>query len=603
MRRLLVATTALATLLAGGCGIPDDSDVTVVGPGPSQGTSVGDDGSAPVQYTRQDTDDIVTLVQYYLQAAAGDPETATARVKAFLSPAAAAAFEGGPDPTVVRLTEAPLFTPGQSQVTLRGVQPVGTLNANGLVEPAPELTAGPWTFEVGPVAGQDGLFITKAPPMMLLSDVALDNFYQPHTIYFWNRDFTRLVPDLRYMPTSVIPVQQPTTVLGWLAAGPAPWLLHEVQKLATGTTAPDNVPAISNDTLQITLSALAVKPGDSVQMDRLRRQLQWSLLPLEPRTLEIKIGHQDPVRFTDQPYRESNPAYALADIPERFAIYNGVIHRLNGSPRESEPVPVLKPAANKGIASAAISSTGSHSFAAVVTGTGSNQTLRMGVAPADQQADLRPVRGLIGGTLGRPVWAVTSAGDRAGAVGLVTRNGQLYSFAADGSPATPVAWPGSPGPVTSVSVAPDGQRVALVSGGRLYRAVLGTAGDITLSPPQRIRPSNFVAVAAVAWSSETLLAVAGVRNDRYAVIDVSLDGALATTRLSDLGTEPVTDLTAYPANPKSGREAGSIFEAYVADNAGWDVLSSFRQITAGELVDPAPNVPPGTTPTAPFFLD
>jgi hypothetical protein len=603
MRRLLVATTALATLLAGGCGIPDDSDVTVVGPGPSQGTSVGEDGSAQVQYTRQDTDDYVTLVQYYLQAAAGDPETATARVKAFLSPDAAAEFEGGTDPTVVRLTEAPLFTPGQSEVTLRGVQPVGMLNANGLVEPAPEpVAASPLKFEVGPVAGQDGLFITKAPQLMLLSDVALDNFYQPRTIYFWNRDFTRLVPDLRYMPTSVIPVQQPTTVLGWLAAGPAPWLLPAVQPLPPGTAAPDNVPAISNDTLQITLSAQAVKQGDSVQMDRLRRQLQWSLLPLAPRHLEIKIGHQDPVRFTDEPYQESNPAFGLADIPERFAIYHGVIHRLNGSPREGEPVPVLKPAANKGIATAAISSTGSHSFAAVVTGTGSNQTLRMGVAPADQQADLRPVRGLTG-TLGRPVWAVTSAGDRAGAVGLVTRNGQLYSFAADGSPAQPVTWPGSPGSVTSVSVAPDGQRVALVSGGRLYRAVLSTAGDITLSPPQRIRPSNFATVAAVAWSSETLLAVAGVRNDRYAVIDASLDGALSTTRLPDIGTEPVTDLTAYPANPKANREAGSIFEAYVADNAGWDVLSSFRQITAGQLVDPVPNAPPGSTPTAPFFLD
>jgi hypothetical protein len=601
MRRLLLAATALATLLAGGCGIPDDSDVTVVGPGPSQGTSVGEDGSAPVQPTRLDTDDVKVLVQYYLQAAAGDPETALARVKAFLSPDAAATFQAGGDPTVVRLPVTPLNTPGQSEVTLRGVQPVGTLNANGVLEPVRDpVAASDMTFEVGSVGGQEGLFITKAPQMLLLSDTALDNFYQPRTIYFWNRDYTRLVPDVRYMPTSVIPVQQPTAVLGWLAAGPAPWLESAVARLPQGTTAPDNVPAISNGTLQITLSQ-AVKPLDSTQLDRLRRQLQWSLLPLEPRKLEIKVGHQDPVSFTEQPYRESNVAFQLDEIPERFAIYNGVIRRLKGSPRELDPVPVLKAAANKGIATAAISSTGSHFYAAVVTGPERNQTLRMAVAPAGQEADLKPVPGLTG-TLGRPIWAVTMSDERAAAVGLIIRNGRLYSFAADGSPAQQVAWPGSPGPITSVSVAPDGHRVALVSGGRLYRAVLSTAGEITMSAPERI-PLDLTEVAAVAWSSESLLAVAGVRGDRYTVIDVSLDGAISVTRLADIGTEPVTDLTAYPANPAASREARSNFESYVADGAGRDVLSGPELITAEKLAGPAVEAPPGTTPTAPFFLD
>lgn len=604
MRRLMVVATVLATLLAGGCGIPDDSKVTVDGPGPARETAIGDGGAPPVQPTREATENRVDFVKNYLQAAAGDPETAANRVKAFLSPSEAAKFQGDTDVQVVRLLEDPLNTPGDPEVTLK-VRVLGTLNANGQLKPAPPSSPKPVTLLVDRVEGQQGMFVIKDPQVMLLSDAALETYYRMRTIYFWNRDYTSLVPDPRYMPRSVIPVQQPTTVLSWLAAGPSPWLEDAVQRLPQGTTAPDNVPAISNDTLEINLDAPAVKPGDSQTLDRLRRQLQWSLRPLTPRTLEIKIGRQDPVRYPDAEYLNSNAAYRLADEPARFAIYNGMIRRLRGTPQDEEPVPVLKPAANKDIDTAAISASATHTFAAVVTGSGRNQVLRVAAAPLRQEADLKPAG--LSGTLGRPVWAVTRDGDVTGAVGLIIRDGRLYSFAAEGQSARPVEWPGAPGPVTSVSVAPDGQRVALVSGGQLYRAVLSTGGDgIALSAPERLSPFALTKVAAVAWSSETYLTVAGMRSDRrYTVLDLSSDGVLSTERLRDLGVEPVTDLTAYPANPVTvNRATGSDWATYVmGSGVAQDVLASPVQIVPDQLVGSSAGIPASVNPTAPFFLD
>jgi hypothetical protein len=615
MRRVMLLATVLATLLAGGCGIPDDSDVTIDGPGQSSVTSVGDNGAPPVQNTRESATNELDFVKYYLQAAAGDPATATARVKAFLSPAEAAKFPNETDVRVVHLLENPAYTPGDPEIVLR-VRPLGTLSPNGYLEPESAPIEAEYKLRVDRVPGKDGLFVTKAPqpvgggqvrrPMMLLSDTALDVYYQTRTIYFWNKDYTGLVPDLRYMPSTVPAVQQPTTVLNWLADGPARWLEDAVMPLPSGTTAPENVPAMIDGTLTITLSTQAAPQGDPQQLDRLRRQVQWSLRPLEVRTLEIRIGRQDPVRYADAEYLDSNAAYGLADAPERFVIYNGGIRRLTRSPHATDPVPVLKPAANKFIATAAIGSSRSHNFAAVVTGSGSKQTLRVAAAPTGTEADLKPVREL-SGALGRPVWAVTRDGDVSGAVGLITRNGRLYSFAADGSAARPVEWPGGPDSVTSVSVAPDGHRVAVVSGGRLYRAVLTTGGDgIALSRPDQLLPAPLTKVTAVAWSSETYLAVAGVQgNGRYTVLDVANDGALYLVRLSDLGTTtPVTDLVAYPANPvRATPETGSAWAAYMAGGAAWDVLSTPDRILPDKMVGSAAGASAGAAPTQPFFLD
>jgi len=376
--------------------------------------------------------------------------------------------------------------------------------------------------------------------------------------------------------------------------------------LPTGTTAPDNVPAPTNGTLTVTLSSQAVPAGDGKALDRLRRQLQWSLRGgSDPLTLELKIGHQDAGRYPDSDYLTSNPSYRLANQPERFAVYGGAIRRLTKSAQPDAPIPVLKPEDNKNISAAAMSASSTHTYAAVVVSNGKSNRLKVAVAANGQQAALKEINGL-SGSLGRPVWAITADNDPAGAVGLITMNGQLYSFGPDGSPAVPVAWSSAPGPITAVSVAPDGYRVALVSGGQLYRTTLDTGGDTpSLSKiVEQILAPGFSSVAAVAWSSETYFAVAGVRDDsqRYAVVDVTVDGAVRYTRLDDVGKAAITHLTAYPSNPVTkGDNADN--ESYETAGVAWDVLTAPEKIGLDSLAGPTPSPPAGAAPTAPFFLD
>jgi hypothetical protein len=609
VRRALLALTALAALVLGGCGIPDSTDVQVLGEGQSAGPAQGTDTLPPPPVTRSASLDTGTFIDNYLKAAAGDPEGALQRAKDFMDPALAATYKSPTDGiTVVRPIEEPLVNPDNPDVSLR-VQQVGKLTEDGELRPSSDPATQTLEFTVKQT--DKGLFLIKAPTELLLSDVGLKLYYQQHTIYFWNSDDTGLVPDVRYMPLSVPSVQQPTVILNWLTDGPSQWLTGAAHGLPQNTQPNGNIPAISNDELQIKLNTNAQAPWDPAAIDRLRQQLQWSLRPLTPSSLELTIGHQNPVKFSgEQNTSDANAASRLLDDPERFVVYNGVIRRLSESPHAVNTVPVLKPEANRGVQSAAMSNVGGDTFAAVVSTTGKDKTpaLRVGWASSGKEADLRRVGGLKG-SLGHPAWAVTGSPDADGTIGLITANNRLYSLGSDGSPAHPVDWQqtGDPGPITAFSVAPDGHRIALVAGGRLYRTMLTVGGDgVVLSPPEQIQAPGLHGLSAVAWSSEGWLVVGGVHDDsnRAAIADVSIDGAQLTYRLNDLGNDQVTYLTAYPINPVTHTQVSDAAVAYVARGDAWNAAGYAARIKPSDLAGPA-NSPSASsqTVTAPFFLD
>ena len=593
----------LAALLLGGCGIPDDTPVSAVGPGPSIGVSAGGD-AAPTQHGREDTLDKPMFVRNYLEAAAGDPDGALKRAKEFLSPAAAAAFNATSDIRVVHLVEDPLNNPGSDEVTVK-YQVVGTLGSNGILESTADGKIERFTMVVGDVSGKSGLFLEKAPPYLMISDTALSAFYDQHAIYFWNTEHTGLVPDVRYMPLTVPVEQRPTMILNWLVGPPAPWISNAVEALPDHTLVNGNVPAVSNDILQIDLNDQAVPADDPGALDRLRRQLQWSLRPLLPKTLELKIGHADPGRYSDTDYLTSNFAYRLADSPERFVVFDSRVRRLAGSSAETEPIPVVSSTDNRNVRTAALSKSDSEDFAALVVGeSGGKESLRVGSARLGQQAPLTKVA--LPAPIGHPSWAVTPVGRRTDAVGLVPANGALYSFTATGE-AQQVDWASAPAKITAVSIAPDGHRVAVLAGGRLYLTTLTTSGDgLQLFDPQPIRTLLLSEITAVDWSSEGWLAVAGVKpasaGGRVTVMDITLDGAQSSDRVSDLGDVRVAYLTAYPANPTTtSQHADSV--SYVAGNAAYDALPTAVRITTSQLAEQVTNPSAGAVPTAPFFLN
>jgi Lipoprotein LpqB beta-propeller domain/Sporulation and spore germination len=606
MRRALVVALA-AALVLGGCGIPDNTPVLPIGLGPSTGTSSGDDVT-PALPRREDTEKPSQLVLNYLKAAAGDPDGALARVKAFLSPAAAAMFKPKqPNVRVIHLVEEPLNNPGSGKVSFKAWQ-VGTLGNNGILDPSTDPKVDEYEFLINALPGHTGLFVTKAQPMLLLSDDALGGYYDLRTIYFWNTDHTALVPDVRYMPKSVPPEQQPTEVLTWLIAGPSPWLDQAVESLPEGTNSIGNVPAVSNDKLQINLSDKAVPPSDKgAALDRLRRQLMWSLRPNlpSPGYLELKIGHQVKGDWDQSDYLTSNASYRLRDDPERFVVYDGRVRRLSQSAYATEPVPALLPDANRNVLAAALSSSDTRTYAAVVVDDRGKQSLRVAGVRTGERAALKKVA--IPGRLGHPVWAVTPDETQGGAIGLITTaDGRLYSFGSGGGVAREIEidWPGGEAPAISVvAVAPDAHRIALVAGGKLYLTVLVTGGDgPQLAPPQQIR-TPMRTLTAVDWSGEGWLVVGGTRADtnRVAIMDMTIDGAIVSARLPDLGTDQVSYLTAYPANPKDGRQSSDSI-AYVAGGGAYDALADATKITVADLADPVTNPPARVVPTAPLFL-
>ncbi|GID98185.1 LpqB family beta-propeller domain-containing protein [Amorphoplanes digitatis] len=602
LRALLVAPL-LAALLLGGCGIPDGTDVRRIGPGPSTGTSAGDD-VAPTRHGRESTLEPKTFVQYYLEAAAGDPSGAMERVKDFLSPSAAAKLRAPlPDIRVVHLVEDPLVNPGSDAVTLRA-QTIGSLGHNGTLDPVSDGRTIEYKLTVGYISGKNGLFVTNAPSVLLISDSALNAFYERRNLYFWNLEQTGLVPDLRYLSKDLPSEQAPNEILKWLIEGPSQLLEGTVVELPEGTALDGNVPAVSDDTLQINLSGQSVQPADDPDaLDRLRRQLMWSLRPNLPRTLKLRVGSQDQHSYEGNEYLTSNLAYSLASRPERFLIYNGQVRRMSRFANPTEPVPVLRPEANRNIRAAALAAAGDRRFAALVVDAGARQELRVAAAPAGEQAE--PARvSLPGGSTGQPVWAITSEDPHIPAVGLITVGGRLYSFASDGSPVAAVAVPGASSGITAVAVAPDGRRIALAAGGRVFIASLATNGDgVQVRQSRHILTSPLRQVTALDWSSETWLTVAGARADRnrVAIFEVTLDGTQVSARLDDIGTANVSYLAAYPVGPTAGKDSSDNV-AYVANGAAFDVQYGPIRIIVGDLAEPVANPPSGVAPTSPFFL-
>src|SRR4029453_4564658 len=154
------AVALTAVLLTGGCGIPDNSGVIPVGPRASTDVSTGGD-TTPTRNNREDTTDRAQFVDFFLEAAAGDPAGAVARVKQFLSPSAQGHYKKSPgDVRVIRRVDRPLINPGIDEISFKARE-VGVLDNNGILTPSADgATTTTYTMTVqSGVSGGTGLFV------------------------------------------------------------------------------------------------------------------------------------------------------------------------------------------------------------------------------------------------------------------------------------------------------------------------------------------------------------------------------------------------------------------------------------------------------------
>lgn len=603
MRRpTLLGTLGVMVLLGAGCGIPAASDVRVDGKG-GAATEAGviSRGSEPPTRTASGSVN-ETFVRNFLSAAAGEPDRAYERVKAFIAPEDKTRLQDKKGSevalNVVRLREAVYTLNSDSTTTVKiAVQQIGVLRTNGTLAP-PVATETEYEFGLrsasfngGVNDDRAGLYIINPPNVLLLSDTALREYYQDETIYFWSSDRSRLVPDQRYRPQAVPVERQVNEVVKWLVGGPSDWLRPGVVGLPDRTELINNATG-GNGRWEVNLD---MSGDDQSGIDQLITQIAWSLGDLTGQ-LELKIrNNAQPVVDLGE-RRDSRVLYPYAASPQRFGVYDGAIHPLDFDGEPSGTVP-LTPEANRNVVSASLGLAKDRRILAamVVTGSGKNR-YRLAVGTGADPVSVISRSGTEYSSIGRPVWLRTV--DNRPSRGLVVADGQLYRFdEAARMYLVPLNLPSAA--VTAVAAALDGQRVALIAGGRLYVAAVNLdGGGASIGPPREL-VTSLTNPTAVDWGREDQLVVAGSVG-QPAIYEISVDGALETPLRTDLGAK-VTHLTAYPTNRSVRAPSG----AYMYEANGVAYRSSpFERIEPGRVRDIAP-VPTGvrpSNPSAPFFL-
>ncbi|MFG2105302.1 LpqB family beta-propeller domain-containing protein [Micromonospora chersina] len=596
-RRVLVALLGGVLLPAGlvACGIPNETEVQVDGSAPAAeaGTLNGSPARPP---TPGDSAEPVPFIENYLRAAAaGEREQAYARAKEFIGPEARGLLpekqqSSEIELTVVRLLEKPEVTPpvnqGTSDVTIK-VQQVGLLRADGVLD-SPEASETEYKFQLRRAdSGGPGLLLTNVPNVLLVSDTALREYYRSRTIYFWNSGRSRLVPDLRYLPSSVPAERRVTDVVKWLTGGPSKWLAQGVTGLPDGTR-PINNATGADGHWEVNLTM----PGaDDKKLGLLATQLAWSLPELSGQ-LDLKIQNQKRRTVDLEQERAEHAVYPTGDRPARFSVYDGAVRPLAiaNEPRAAVP---LEADVNKSVVAASLARADDQVLAALVVTAGDRrQRLKVGSGP-DPVAVLDSSKDTYG-TLSRPTW-LRSLDERHPA-GLVAADGKLYRFdGAAGMSSVPLA---VPGPVVAVAGSLDGHRIALVSGGALYVAAVNVDGGVVSVGQLRPLVTLLTNISAVDWVAENDLVLAGNEADRRpAIHQITVDGAQETALKRDIGAA-VTQLAAYPGGAVGGLP--SLSYMYEANRAAYR-NNPFDNIKREQVLD----VPAGsraTNPTAPFFL-
>lgn len=526
----------------GGCGV-SATDQPV-----DEGDALTSESSA-TDYSRLDPPEPdsaqtpLDLVGNFLQASAGGLADANERVKRYLTDVAHARWVDPIDPrnpplTLVRIVSGPTmgaYDPERgTQVTVE-YQEIGTLlTGYGLVDDLASLETRQLTFWVIAEDFKPRIREIEGWPEreLLLSDEGLDTYYDVLPIYFWDKNYQTLVPDLRYVPNTINPDQRYGERLKWLAAGPSPWLAPGVQNLPAGTS-PEPV-VTTEDTLQVSLSTATPLEPDEVR--RLLFQLQWSLSEsrLMPQVdIDLRIGGQ-PVTpdAPDDAFRDFLYSFSHRGEPHRYQIRDGVVQAVGATPIPA----VLSAQENASVTTAAISA--DQRVAAFVSDDGfsghSLYVVRNGQPTIDVAVPTVNQLGRPSFVPGTDLLLVPTGG----------ADGKLLSISTvDGT----VVDASRPIGITTAAVSPDGRRVAYIAEGEVYVVPLVISDNsVTLGSAPRQLLAGQLTATAITWTSESWLVVAGTRGDEPALWRVTADGATARNFSDRSVGVRVADLVCFP---------------------------------------------------------
>jgi lipoprotein LpqB-like beta-propeller protein/sporulation and spore germination protein len=601
---LVVLSFALAA-----CGVPDSGPAVVVSKAPLVGSDNGTDD------TRQDTippdpslatspDD---LVQLFLSAAGADPD----RIKANVAPFFTADQRAGwrPDSagiTLVRVTEISSSADKDgaadkaSEVNVRVTgEQAGTLTGDGSVQPVPDgrPTGYDQVFHVQKVAGESQWRIANPPAETLLSTDAMSSDYDEALVYFATPDHRHLVPDLRYLPKSMLPAKRRTVLVDWLLDGPSTWLGQAaVNEIPDGTKLRGNV-VLEGNTVVVNLTSDADEAGHRALM---AAQLAWTL------RLRLKILIEgQPMRLPgvssatyDWQTWKNYDLNTIADDSGGYYVTDGGIVPVRSGEMLPDVLAEAGDSINSRVQSAALSI---DSRAAAVVRTGSDGKPQLWIGHDSAERFDMPVfvhtTGLHAGPIGEPSFVATAG------TAVVPVDGKLAAVFTDGSVTSVGFAEQTMTGITAAAVAPDGCRIAFVADGRVYVAALSLDSRTHVLTIGRPRPvaTGFTSLTDLAWTQEDSIVLGGrglvadsslIPNSSHSgAWQFSIDGAvseLLTGSESDMVPEYVGS---SPGDPSNGSSHGTVLLS---------VHDRLLQISGNDVVTPngETRAPRGT---APFF--
>jgi hypothetical protein len=624
LRAMLLGAAGLAVPAA--CGLPTGGHAIIDGP-----AKIGQPGSADNPQKAPTPDGMSNpkaLVSAFFGAVAGrvnstdEMAAANERALKFLTTTASGLWpqQGNGYITVVRLDpDMTVAEAANGTLVEVSVKPTGLIQpgAKGVVAPPNDARPRKLQFTVVDTGapGQVRLRINQIETLdgdlpltgMMLDSNQLDGvLFTAQLLYFWSVDHSGLVPDLRYVAKAGVGREiQYTDIVNWMLQGPSPFIQDAVlpNTYSGISLALPNLAAPDNDGLLVNLT---LQPPQSLSLDQVMAQLRWSLQPLYDGTVRLQVASQRQ-NVDGSTVNLRLRQWNLADKQDRddteYCVVGGVVRPVDDLANTSPAI--LDNEANKGVAFAALSRDLKAAALVKTDGllhVGDSQSADFIVA----QQSGRPLSGQPASWT-RPVY-LPSSSHRV----LIGLNGLLYLVGADGA-AERLQTPDSIQEVSAFSLAPDGRRIAVISGGLPYVCSLIVNGrannEISFGSLQRQLDVGLTGCTAIAWLRLDRVLVAGRvgQGSTFQMVVSTIDGAV----LKDFGPPFTSEIRSVVASPPTAWDTISGTDVALMQTASGESGRRVYSGNSGLLALPTqPSPSPSASgpaqapgiPTYPFYL-
>lgn len=541
--RTAVAAVLLVVGLAACGGLPTSSGVTLVrtiaGAADSAGPEVRVLPPLPAAGAAPDA-----IVQGFLNAQA-DSEDDYAIAREYLAPGTTWATSGTAQ-VYAALSVPTTDRPGSTVSVKASLTMAATLGDDGTYVPQQGTTS--QTYQLRKVGGE--WRISALPQGLTITTGDLQRGYVSSTLWWFTPGFTRLVPEIRWLPES--PTGRQTQLVRALLGGPGKGLAPVVRTAAPSGVSLEGSVSDQGNAVVVDLSRQAASLTAARARDLLLQLAQTlQQVPTATRVRLLVDGQPlpavgDPQQIATSVVASYNPDTVAPSVPP-VGIRGGSVVALPGPGRL--PPKALAVLAGQTVTHAVPAPDG----AAIAADTST------GVVVATAEGSLRTVSDDPGASLS---WTID------GTLAVGTPDALLLVPPAGGT--TRIAYPAPlAGQVTDARIARDGVRVLAVAGGVAY--VLGIAGG-TFGPAAAISP-GLGAVTAASWQTASSVALlSSLPGQPLALSTAQVDGSQVDTIPLPTGFTTGVTVAAGPGSPLLVGYGDVVEQLTAAD--GWFRLAS-----------------------------